>query len=190
MSNLQKDIENCLKEKLIYPDDRQLQQRGIADRIEQECNDILIQSFENTQKARSRRSIEDITINGCYIDHKTSDASLAFKMPNLISIDRLKKITRPLFYNFIHYNSSQKSIANVMVLNVYELNWDHLKIQNLGTGQLQIKNMAEFYQDPKTTMTKEEWRKELQRQAILFYDKLLIKTEKRREHWRKCNKIV
>ena len=137
---LQDDIRNCLLEKLSYPDDKNLQQRGIADKIESECNIILSSSFE-TQKAKSRRSIEDIVVNDCYVDHKTTDMALDFKMPNLISISRLKDIDKPLYYNFVKYDSNKKEIVDVMVLNVYELNWEHLKIQNLGKGQLQIKNM-------------------------------------------------
>lgn len=181
---LKDEIEECLLQKLIYPDDTQLYQRGIADKIEQECNRILVNSFNKTELARSRRSVEDITVNDYYVDHKTSDVSLKFKMPNLISIDRLKRLDKPLLYNFVKYDSHQKKILGIMVLDVYELNWEHLKIENLGAGQLQIKNMEDFYQSPKSNISKEEWLNELHQNAISFYNKLLGKTQKRIQAWK------
>jgi hypothetical protein len=183
MNNISSEIKKCLLEKLIFPDDSQLQQRGIADKIEQSCNDILTENFTHVKPARSRRSIEDITVNDCYIDHKTSDVAREFKMPNLISIDRLIKLDKPLLYNFVKYDSDKKQILDIIVLDVYELNWDYLSIQNLGAGQLQIKDMLLFFSSPKTPLTKDEWVKKLKQEAIKFYDKLIVKTAKRKEKW-------
>jgi hypothetical protein len=180
---LKNKIRNILLEKLKYPEDNQIQQRGIADKIEQMCNDIFGSVFEDVTPARSRRSIEDVMIGDCYVDHKTSDYALEFKMPNLISIDRLRKLDKPLLYNFIKYDSVKKQILDVVVLDVYELNWEHLKIQNLGAGQLQIKDMISFYESPKTSMTKEEWIERLKKEAVVFYDNLVRKTEKRKKQW-------
>lgn len=177
------EIKKCLLDNLKFPDDTQLQQRGIADRIEQSCNIILQEYFESVQPAKSRRSIEDVTVNGCYIDHKTTDIARDFKMPNLISIDRLIKLNTPLLYNFVKYDSEKKKIIDIDVLNVYELNWDYLSIQNLGAGQLQIKDMNSFFNSSKTTMSKSEWIKKLQQESIKFYDKLIIKTDKRKQFW-------
>lgn len=180
---LTENIQTILRSNLQFPDSKNLQQRGIADKIEDQCNSILFENFENSKPARSRRSIEDIMVNDCYIDHKTSDESLEFKMPNLISIDRLLKLDKDLVYNFVVYNSQQKTIVNIFALNVYELNWDYLKIQNLGAGQLQISNMSDFLNNPKTTLTKEQWLNNLKIQAINFYDKLIKKTEARKKKW-------
>lgn len=176
-------IQQCLAEKLTFPEIKQLQQRGIADKLEQSCNDILTANFNNVIPATSRRSIEDITVDGFYVDHKTSDVALNFKMPNLISIDRLKNLTTPLLYNFIKYDSSKQEILDIMVLDVYELNWDHLSIQNLGAGQLQIKNMVSFFDSPVTSMTKQEWIDRLHSEAVVFYDKLIVKTMNRKKKW-------
>lgn len=176
-------LESILSKELDFPESKNLQQRGIADKIEDSCNLIIKQNFENVFPARSRRSIEDITVGNCYIDHKTSDESLDFKMPNLISIDRLLKLDKELIYNFVIYNSQSKQIIKVFALNVFELNWDHLKIQNLGAGQLQISNMSEFLKSPKSTMTKAEWKLRLKKEAILFYDKLIAKTNARKKKW-------
>jgi hypothetical protein len=177
------NLDQILKERLVYPESKNLQQRGIADKIEERCNLIIKQNFPDVQDPRSRRSIEDITIGDTYVDHKSSDEALDFKMPNLISIDRLIHLDKPLMYNFIIYNSDDKTIVKNFSLNVYELNWDHLSIQNLGKGQLQIKNMKEFLQNPKSTMTKEEWIARLKTEAIAFYDKLLSKTTDRKTYW-------
>lgn len=180
---IKSEIQKCLINSLVFPDDTNLQQRGIADKIEQQCNFILTESFNNVIPARSRRSIEDITVSDCYVDHKTSDVSLKFKMPNLISIDRLKTLDKPLIFNFVKYDSDKKQILDILVLDVYELNWDHLSIQNLGAGQLQIKNMTSFFDSPRTTLSKEEWRSRLHTEAIIFYKKLIKKTENRMKKW-------
>lgn len=180
---MKNEIQKCLLENLTFPEASQLQQRGIADKLEQRCNDILIGAFSDVVPAKSRRSIEDITVNGCYVDHKTSDVALDFKMPNLISIDRLRKLDKPLYYNFIKYDSSVGKILDVMVLNVFDLNWRHLSIQNLGAGQLQIKSMVDFFESPTNDMTKDEWMARLHTEAIRFYDRLIVKTENRKRLW-------
>jgi hypothetical protein len=178
-------LEKHLKAKLAFPESKNLQQRGIADKIEDACNVIIKENFEDVKDATSRRSIEDVNIGNTYVDHKTSDVALDFKMPNLISIDRLQKLDRDLIYNFVIYDSVKKEIVNVFALNVYELNWQHLKIQNLGVGQLQITSMSEFLKSPKTTLTKEQWLEKLKEEAIIFYDKLLTKTAARKKKWEK-----
>ena len=177
------EIKKCLLENLKFPDDTQLQQRGIADKIEQRCNDILKEYFDSVRPAKSRRSIEDVTVNGCFIDHKTTDVARDFKMPNLISIDRLIKLDTPLLYNFVKYDSDKKIIVDIDVMNVYQLNWEHLSIQNLGVGQLQIKNMVSFLSSPKTNLTRTEWIKKLQQESVKFYDKLIVKTTQRKQKW-------
>ena len=104
-------------------------------------------------------------------------------MPNLISIDRLIKLDKPLIYNFVKYDSDKKQILDIIVLDVYELNWDYLSIQNLGAGQLQIKNMVLFFSSPKTSLTKDEWVKKLEQEDVKFYNKLIDKTVKRKQKW-------
>ena len=182
---LKQQLTESLKKNLTFPESKNLQQRGIADKIEEACNEIIKSTFDDVKPAKSRRSIEDINIGKCYVDHKSSDAALDFKMPNMISIDRLKKLDRQLIYNFIIYDSNQKKIVDTFALDVYELNWDHLKIQNLGKGQLQITSMVEFLKSPKTTLTKEQWLNKLKEEAILFYKKVQRDAEKRQAEWQK-----
>ena len=177
-------LNECLKA-LAFPDTKGIQQRGIADKMEEACNEIIKANFDDVSPAKSRRSIEDVNIGNTYVDHKTSDASLDFKMPNMISIDRLRKLDRDLIYNFIVYDSVKKEILNTFALEVYELNWDYLKIQNLGKGQLQITSMVNFLKNPKTTMTKEQWIERLKTEAIAFYKKVQKDAEKRQKDWQK-----
>jgi len=183
VDNIKTHLNEILDKELKFPDSKNLQQRGIADKIEDACNEIIKLHFDNVTDARSNRSIEDITINNTYIDHKSSDAARDFKMPNLISIDRLKKLDRPLLYNFVVYNSAEQKIIKTFALEVHELNWDYLKIQNLGKGQLQITNMAKFLDAPTTTLTKEEWLNKLKTEAITFYKKVQIDAGRRQKEW-------
>lgn len=180
-------LSQVLKENLTYPESSNLQQRGIADKIEEECTFIFKQHYEDVNNPTSRRSIEDVSIGDTFIDTKTSDESLNFKMPNMISIARLRKDiidnNKELVYNFVIYNSENKEIVDNFVLNVFELNWEHLAIQNLGQGQLQIKNMKKFLENPKSNMAKEQWIDTLKQKAIVFYKQLEAKTKKRGEYW-------
>lgn len=180
---IQSKLNKLISEQLVFPESANLQQRGIADKIEDACNQLIKENFTDVTPARSRRSTEDITIGTTYIDHKTSDESLDFKMPNLISIDKLRKLDCDLIYNFVIYNSESKQIVKTFALNLYELNWDHLHVQNLGTGQLQINNMSNFLESPKTSLTREEWENRLQQEVISFYDSLIKKTKKRQSQW-------
>ena len=64
-----------------------------------------------------------------------------FKMPNLISIAVLKEkfYSEEILYSFVTYSSKQHKILDSHLFYIWELPWEHLKIQNLGKGQLQIK---------------------------------------------------
>ena len=180
---LNRQITEVLKENLVFPESKNLQQRGIADKIEDQCTTVLQNNFDDVRPPTSRRSIEDVNVGNTYVDIKTSDAALYFKMPNMISIDRLRKLDRDLIYSFIVYDSNKKSILDTFSLYVYELNWEHLAIQNLGKGQLQIKNMVEFLKTPKTDMTKDQWLAVLKEKAIEFYGKVQADALKRQQEW-------
>ena len=176
-------LAEILNQNLKFPESKNLQQRGIADKIEDACNQLIKENFLDVTPARSNRSIEDINIGNVYVDHKSSDAARDFKMPNLISIDRLRKLDRELIYNFIVYDSNKKTIVQTFALNVYDLNWEHLKIQNLGKGQLQISNMVKFLESPQTTLTRAQWLDRLKQEAIVFYKKVQVDARKRELEW-------
>jgi len=177
---LKEKIKQCLLEKLVYPQDTsEIQQRGIADIFEKRSCDALKETFSNTQDARGKKSTEDIMVENCYVDIKTSDVAGDMNMPNLISVNKLLKIDKPLYYVIIKYDSKQNNILDVLVLNVYDLNWDHLGFGNLGTGQMQIKNMEKFYESPTTDLSEAAWKKKFKEHAILFYQHLIEVTQKR-----------
>ena len=72
---IKQTLEKCLREHLTFPESKNLQQRGIADKIEDACNVIIGTNFKDVKPASSRRSIEDVNIGNIYVDHKTSDAA-------------------------------------------------------------------------------------------------------------------
>ncbi|MCK9447157.1 hypothetical protein M0Q50_09925 [bacterium] len=172
-----------------------LQQRGVADLIEQKATDLILELKSEhiiTEKATSRRSIEDVQIkqnNQLYkIDIKSHESTSDFSMPNLISIDRLKKLyineNNHLIYVFISYSTTNSSttIETVKVCYVENLDWSILAIQNLGKGQLQIKNMNNKL-ILNENVNREEWVETLRTNALDYYTKLITKIEKLRKEW-------
>lgn len=130
------------------------QQRTVGDLIEFKVSEIL---FNDTNKLisekklpRSKKSIEDITLisNGVeyYIDPKTHDNNSEFSMPNLTSIQKIKKLfstdKKELVYVFVTYSLVDQTviIENIKVFFIWELEMTVLNIGALGKGQLQIKN--------------------------------------------------
>jgi len=183
ISNFTNSLTGVIKNNLSFPNSNNLAHRGIADRIEANCNKIISEHFSNVIPARSAKSIEDISVNDIYIDHKSSDISKDFKMPNLVSIEKLKKLDRQLIFNFIIYDSVKKIIVDTFASDVYELNWNHLAIQNLGNGQLQIKDMEKFLESPTSVISKEQWLIRLQEEAIRFNKKAQEKAKRRQKQW-------
>jgi len=192
IDKITKNIEQLVNKQF---DTKNLQQRGVADKVEKfdcECisemnNDELI-----VEQATSKRSIEDIQIkhnnNLFKIDIKTHDAKDSeFSMPNLISIDRLRKFYSSdenyLVYVFIDYvtENDVTTITNVVVNLVEELDWSILAIQNLGKGQLQIKNMNNELVIIKADRT--SWMNTLKENALIYYDQLIKKIENYKNDW-------
>jgi hypothetical protein len=76
------------------------QQRTVGDIIESQVVQIMLNSnndlISETRKARSKKSIEDVTIiskdETFYIDPKTHDVNSKFSMPNMTSINKIRKL--------------------------------------------------------------------------------------------------
>ena len=166
-----------------------LQQRGVADVIEKYiCEQII--KIDNKEliieQSKTKKSLEDVQIKNNQelykIDIKTHDLNSDFSMPNLISVDRLKKFyennNNHLMYIIISYttNNNITQIKNIEIRYIEELSWEILGIQNLGKGQLQIKNMNNelIFVEP----NREEWINTLKQNMIKFYKKQIIKTQK------------
>jgi|TARA_B110000438_G_scaffold260542_1_gene270667 hypothetical protein len=194
MKKLQDILENIDIKSIESNINWEIDQRGIASVIEQNVIDVLSKTSLNIELSKSVKSMADITVNNIPIDIKASDASKKFKMPNLISIDVLRKKVLdknlPLIYLFVVYDSNQKKILNIFTRVITELNWDYLHIQNLGKGQLQIKNFEDFYNslDKKSKLTENAWKDKLRNESINFYKKLTKKTEKRIAGWKTWEK--
>jgi len=130
------------------------QQRTVGDLIESKVSEILFNStselISEKRAPRSKKSIEDVTLvsNGVlyYIDPKTHDINSDFSMPNLTSVEKIKKLfdttDKELIYVFVSYaiTDGMVIINDVKVFFIWELDISILGVGALGKGQLQIKN--------------------------------------------------
>jgi hypothetical protein len=130
------------------------QQRTVGDLIESKVSEILFNSnselISEKRAPRSKKSIEDVTLvsNGVlyYIDPKTHDINSDFSMPNLTSVEKIKKLfdttDKELIYVFVSYSitNAMVIISDVKVFFLWELDISILGVGALGKGQLQIKN--------------------------------------------------
>jgi hypothetical protein len=130
------------------------QQRTVGDLIERRISEILYNSesdlISEKRSPRSKKSIEDVTLisNGItyYIDPKTHDVNSDFSMPNLTSVDKIKKLflseNKDLIYIFVSYYLSEGMvmIKDIKVFFIWEIDTSVLGVGALGKGQLQIKN--------------------------------------------------
>jgi hypothetical protein len=167
-----------------------IQQRGIADKIEESvCNKIKMINVNGllVEDASSKRSLEDIQVtdengNLYKIDIKTHDINADFSMPNMVSVARLlnfyKEESNNLAYIFVDYKeiNNVTEITNITIRLVEELSWDMLAIQNLGKGQLQIKDMNSelIFIEPNRV----EWINQLKVNMVKHYNKTIIKFQK------------
>ncbi len=164
-------------------------QRGVASKIELIIKNYIIQNY-NGIEPKSVRAIEDIKVNNQLIDIKTRDIDRKFSMPNLISIERLKKILAKLKskeviikYLFIDYKIDKNivTITNIHENNIEDISWENLQISNLGLGQIQIKNAKNDI--IKTNLSIDEWSRTFFIEANKFFNKQINKFIKRREIW-------
>jgi len=155
MISVKQYIQNLLDENLHnFELVEKGQQRTVGDLIEGKVSEILYNSesdlISEKRPPRSKKSIEDLTLvsNGIvyYVDPKTHDINSDFSMPNLTSIDKIKKlfknVNEELIYIFVSYeiNNGTVIILNIKVFFIWELDISILGVGALGKGQLQIKN--------------------------------------------------
>ncbi len=176
---------------------KRLQQRGIADYIEGLVADTII-ARHNAAHARSKRSIEDVMVgDSTYVDIKTTDINSNFSMPNLISVERLRKLYQDpenkLVYIFVEYEVIDEELLDTLTQDKYaviksieirpieSISWDCMHIQALGNGQLQLKNAhdtIELYR-----LGRADWMKQLKSEVLIYIEKQLAKLCKYRENW-------
>ena len=195
MNNIKEVLEGLIRENLSsFELDEQFEQRSVGDKIENDCKEIAKRFFEsNYISPRSKKSLEDFTLKFDntinWFDVKThfiQDVD-GFSMPNLVSIDKLKTSLKNdnenIIYIFVSYKRENGviTIEDVYLKYIWELDWSVLGIGNLGKGQLQIKNA-----NKKVIFTnegKEVWDKKLKTEAIKFYNKRILATEKEILKW-------
>ena len=182
-------------DKIVFPDnnDKIVDQRVIAGQIEEQFVNTTIQQIKNSFSPKSVKTTEDVSLiydwGKLLIDVKTSDENRTFNMTNLISIEKLKKeyFNFYLLYCFINYCSKQKKILSTNLFYVWELPWRYLQIQNLGHGQLQIKNMKNCHNDMDkqnfTTFSREDWYNDLILNGDEFYKNVEEKARIKRIKW-------
>lgn len=172
------------------------QQRTVGDLIESKVSEVLHNSknslISEKKTARSKKSIEDLTLvaNGVnyYIDPKTHNINSDFSMPNLTSIEKIKKLfsskNEDLIYIFVTYQLSDKIVVilNIKVLFIWEINLDCLGIGALGKGQLQLKDASKEISI--TNKTKEEWYIDFKKLVNLFLERQILKINKQIKDWK------
>ena len=147
-------------------------QRAIADMIE---NALVYEYVEQGGVLpNSVRSIEDVSFDGKLIDIKTRDVGRQFSMPNLISVDRLlRQKELEIVYDFVTYavDGLQAKVISREQRPVYTLDWEDLRIQNLGLGQLQLVN----HDLGVSQLSRDQWYERLELEMVEFYDRQIIK---------------
>mgnify|MGYP003122231468 FL=1 len=192
METIIKQIQEALNQeiRLDYTVNKNLMQRGIADIIEQDVSEIILnlksRIIKESYEAKSKRSIEDVGLitndyDDVKIDIKTHDIESELSMPNLISIARLKKFYENdrnlLVYVFVKYinHGNNVQVTQVRVKPIEQINWECLTIGNLGKGQLQITDMNKI--SFQNFMTRKDWMERLSYDAIIYYQKLIDKIQ-------------
>jgi hypothetical protein len=195
MNNIKEVLEGLIRENLSdFELDEQFEQRSVGDKIENDCKEIAKRFFEtNYISPRSKKSLEDFTLkfgdNINWFDVKTHFIQEVdgFSMPNLVSIDKLKRSLKndneSIIYIFVSYKreNGKITIEHVYLKYIWELDWSILGIGNLGKGQLQIKNANK--EVIFTNEGKEVWGKKLNLEAVKFYNKRIEKIKKELLKW-------
>lgn len=175
------------------------EQRTVGDLIEHKireiCKNIAKENNIVFIDRRSKKSLEDFTlediVNGVphtyYFDPKTHDIKSDFSMPNLSSIEKLKKLcetsNKDLINIFVGYSIVENlvTIHSIEVRYVWELDFSILRIGSLGKGQLQISNMNKGLCF--TNEGKSSWFENLKKLARSYHDDRIKMIQKDKKKW-------
>jgi hypothetical protein len=170
-------------------------QRTVGDLVESQVTEIIMNAkgdlITETKRARSKKSIEDVTLVSdlvsFYIDPKTHNMESGFSMPNLTSIDKIKKLflsdKKELIYISVSYiiENGWVNIKDIKVFFIWELDISILGVGALGKGQLQIKNAKKELVF--TNKGKQEWYEGFKKLVQQYLKKQLIKINKQILEW-------
>jgi hypothetical protein len=173
------------------------EQRSIGDLIEYKIKSILFSLKENPiikeiKEPKSAKSTEDVTIINnddhiFYIDSKSHNINSEFSMPNLISIEKLRKLfnseNEDIIYVFISYEKHGQDILikNIRVKYIWEISFDSLRIGSLGKGQLQISDMKKELLF--TDIGKQLWFEQLKIKSTEYHKSRIKQIEKDMKLW-------
>lgn len=124
-------------------------------------------------------------------DIKTQDINKTYSFPNLLSIKKAKDLLtndkQHLYYIFVEYEdlSNKIRIDNIRVQKIESFEWSYLYIQNIGRGQLQIKNITRNEFQFNNQITRSEWLNTLKEKGIEYYDSLMLKVVEYKTEWSK-----
>jgi hypothetical protein len=126
------------------------------------------------------------------IDIKIQDINKVYSFPNMISIkkakDFLSKPNNYIIYIFVEYDgqiSGEVKISRIKVQRIETLDWKYLYIQNLGRGQLQIKNIPKEEFTFNNDVTRIQWLSILIDKGIEYYNNLMLKVAEYKSEWEK-----
>lgn len=156
---------------------------------------LKLNGFNNLSvfKTDNIRSFENLEIkleNKLYkIDINTHDVEKVISLPSLMSIKRAKDFLSN-YNNFITYifvdykilSDNDFEIVNIQVQNIETLDWSYLSIQNLGKGQLQMKNISDKLTF-NNNITRREWLTLLNHKGSEYYNNLLLKITEYKSKW-------
>ena len=143
---------------------------------------------DNYEIGFSRRAMEDIAFTDAdgfryLVDVKTHWIDAEFSMPNLTSIPRLTRLYASESNYFVlllvRYRSEPNRITatETHFVPIEFLDWSCLTIGALGAGQIQIANASNILVEPNAT--RRDWMLNLCDRAQVFYQKEIIKINKR-----------
>jgi len=147
----------------------------------------------NVFKSDNIRSFENLEIslgNKLYkIDINTHDVNKVISLPSLMSIKRAKDFLSNydnfITYIFVDYkiiSETEFEIINIQVQSIESLDWSYLSIQNLGKGQLQMKNVSDKLTF-NNNITRRDWLSTLNQKGSEYYNNLLLKITEYKSKW-------
>ena len=190
-------LESVTNNLVDFQIDAGSEQRTVGDLIEYQIKQIILglkdsNLVKECLEPRSKKSIEDVTLVGVdnvtnYIDTKTHDIESEFSMPNLTSVEKIRKLlldsSKSLIYVFVSYKKEDNMVVikKIEVKYIWEIDFSILRIGSLGKGQLQISNMNKelvFTQEGKTS-----WLENLKSKVREYHQDRINQIEKDKLSW-------
>ena len=188
-------LENKVKELYRFSFNKSDIDKNIPDHI----NNLLYEKIHELSsdefiinKPTLTKVIEDIDIfyndNNYKIDVKPYFVNKPTTVYNLISIERARKYlsnkNNHIVYIFVKYAIYKEhiKITDIKVKPIESIYWSYLSIQNIGKGQLNLKNVVDDIKFLKTP-NRDEWFKQFINKGKEYYDDLSIKVFEYKSNW-------